>query len=101
MLELAPDISNFIIVPKAGNQSFGSLFEISSESDEIFISGAKVSDIEIIDAVTAAQIKATGTVTTSSTSTSSSLSGTLASSSSATGSTSSSSGGSSGGGSGY
>ena len=34
-LELAPDISNFIIVPKAGNQSFGSLFEISSESDEI------------------------------------------------------------------
>ena len=100
-LELAPDISNFIIVPKAGNQSFGSLFEISSESDEIFISGAKVSDIEIIDAVTAAQIKATGTVTTSSTSTSSSLSGTLASSSSATGSTSSSSGGSSGGGSGY
>ena len=100
-LQLAPDISNFIIVPKAGNQSFGSLFEISSESDEIFISGAKVSDIEIIDAVTAAQIKATGTVTTSSTSTSSSLSGTLASSSSATGSTSSSSGGSSGGGSGY
>ena len=58
MLELAPDISNFIIVPKAGNQSFGSLFEISSESDEIFISGAKVSDIEIIDAVTAPQIKA-------------------------------------------
>ena len=117
MFELAPDISNFIIVPKAGNQSFGSLFEISSESNEIFISGAKVSDIEIIDAVTAAQIKATGIVTTSSTSTSSSLSGTLASSSSASGSTSSgsssgsgsgsssgsgySSGGSSGGGSGY
>ena len=98
MFELAPDISNFIIVPKAGNQSFGSLFEISSESNEIFISGAKVSDIEIIDAVTAAQIKATGIVTTSSTSTSSSLSGTLASSSSASGSTSS--GSSSGSGSG-
>jgi len=101
MNQLAPDVSTFIIVPNEGTQTFGSLFEVKSEADEIFISGAKVTDIQIIDAITAAQIKSTGTVTTGSGTTSSTLSGTLASSSSATGSTSSSSGGSSGGGSGY
>jgi len=79
MNEVTPYVSTFIIVPKQGYQSFGSLYEIKSENDEIFISGAKVTDIEIIDAVTAAQIKATGTVTTSSNLTASSLSGSLSS----------------------
>jgi hypothetical protein len=96
MNELAPDITTFVIVPKEGSKAFGSLFEIKSENDEIFISGAKVSDVEIIDAVTASKLKADGNITTSS-STVSTLSGTLPASSS---SSSSSSGGSSGG-SGY
>ena len=48
MNELAPDIATFVIVPKEGSKAFGSLFEIKSENDEIFISGAKVSDVEII-----------------------------------------------------
>jgi hypothetical protein len=85
-------------VPKEGSKAFGSLFEIKSENDEIFISGAKVSDVEIIDAVTASKLKADGNITTSS-STVSTLSGTLPTSSSSS-SSSSSSGGSSGG-SGY
>ena len=69
MNELAPDITTFVIVPKEGTKAFGSLFEVKSENDEIFISGAKVSDVEIIDAVTASKLKADGTITTSSIST--------------------------------
>ena len=61
---MTPDITNFIIVPKNPNLPFGSLFEISCQSHEILISGATTTDIEIIDAVTAAQINATSPVIT-------------------------------------
>jgi len=62
MNELAPNISTFIIVPDQEDQAFGSLYEIKAESDEIFISGADVTDIEIIDGVTASRLKAEGNV---------------------------------------
>jgi len=52
----APDISNIVICPKQSGQSFGSLFEIQSRSDEILISGATVADVEIVTAITAAEI---------------------------------------------
>ena len=65
MTQLAPDIVTFVIVPDQSSQSFGSLYEIKSESDEIFISGATVLDVEIIDAVTASKLKASGQVVTS------------------------------------
>tara|TARA_E500000331_G_scaffold259456_1_gene250301 strand:- start:18 stop:1289 length:1272 start_codon:yes stop_codon:yes gene_type:complete len=100
MNELAPDVATFVIVPKEGSKAFGSLFEVKSENDEIFISGAKVSDVEIIDAVTASKLKADGNITTSSSS-ASTLSGTLPASSSTSSSSSSSSSGGSSGGSGY
>jgi hypothetical protein len=64
MTQLAPDIVTFIMVPDQSSQSFGSLYEIKSESDEIFISGATVFDVEIIDAVTASKLKASGSVVT-------------------------------------
>jgi hypothetical protein len=63
--QLTPYIATVLIVPKGTNQNFGSLFEIQSNSDEIFISDAKVEDIEIIDAVTATKIRASGTIVTS------------------------------------
>jgi uncharacterized membrane protein YgcG len=109
MNTLAPDISTFVIVPNAGSQTFGSLYELRSENDEIFISGAKVTDVQIIDAITASNLKASGSIVTS-TSSDTGLSGTstLGSASSSTStststSTSSSSGSSGGssGGSGY
>jgi hypothetical protein len=56
--EVAPDISNLVIVPVQETQVFGSLFEIQSRSDEIFVSGATVDDIEIVTAITASEIKA-------------------------------------------
>jgi hypothetical protein len=64
MSQLAPDLSVFILVPVQEEQSFGSLYEIKSEADEIFISGATVDDIEIIDAITASRLKASGEVIT-------------------------------------
>jgi hypothetical protein len=48
---VVPDVSNLIVVPKQSSQSFESLFEIQSRSDEIFISGAKVDDIEIVTTI--------------------------------------------------
>ncbi len=54
---VAPDISNMVIVPRQTSQTFGSLFEIQSRVDEIFISGATVDDVEIIQSITAAELR--------------------------------------------
>lgn len=63
---VAPDISNMVIVPRQPTQVFGSLFEIQSRSDEIFVSGATVDDIEIVSSINAVEINALpGTVITS------------------------------------
>jgi hypothetical protein len=63
MNRLAPNLVNFIIVPKLDSLAFGSLFEIKSEKDQIFINGARIDDIEIISAITASKIKSTGNIT--------------------------------------
>ena len=60
--QLSPKLVSILIVPRQTTQSFGSLFEIKSEPDEIFASAAKVSDIETIDQLTATNIQASGTV---------------------------------------
>ena len=60
MTATAPDISNFVIVPKQQSQVFGSLYELKSEDFEIFISGATVDNVEIIDSITAGNIQAAG-----------------------------------------
>jgi hypothetical protein len=57
MTQLAPDITNFIIVPRQDGAYFGSLFEIKCPSDQIFISSATVDDIEIITGITSGNIK--------------------------------------------
>ena len=111
MNQLAPNLATFVVVPNQVTQTFGSLFEVVSEADEIFISGATVNDIEIIDAVTATRLKAQGSIvtdyttsnvgiqSTSSTSTSSTTTSSIISSGSSR--SSGSSGGSSGGGYSY
>ena len=60
---LAPDIVSIVIVPEDANSSFGSLFQINSEGNEIFKSGATVNDVEIIDELTATKLKAQGYIT--------------------------------------
>ena len=56
--QTAPDISNLIILPRQTTQSFGSLFEIQSNPDEIFVSSAKVDDVEVVSAINAAEVRA-------------------------------------------
>jgi hypothetical protein len=84
---LAPDLLTVVIVPNQEGQSFGSLFQISGSSDEIFISGATVDDVVIIDAIGANQLAASGTVVTSTTGTTSANRSTSAVSSVTTGTT--------------
>jgi hypothetical protein len=62
MNQLSPKLVTILIVPRQTTQSFGSLFEIKSEPDEIFASAAKVSDIETIDQLTATNLQASGKV---------------------------------------
>jgi hypothetical protein len=45
-----------ILVPRQSGQEFASLFEIQSQPDEIFISGATVDDIEIVTSISVAEI---------------------------------------------
>ena len=59
---LTPYISSIVIVPRATNESFGSLYQINSQSDEIFISAATVDNVEIIDAVTSTNLQSSGLV---------------------------------------
>jgi hypothetical protein len=104
--QLAPDLLTVVIVPNQTGQSFGSLFQIDSAADEIFISGATVDDVSIITALGANQLAASGTVVTSTstttTSTTSTSSGSAVSGSTTSGSYSSGSSSSSGSsGSGY
>ena len=62
MNQLAPDITNFVIVPKNSGQFFGSLFEIQCPSNQIFLSSAAATDINIVSGFTSSNLKTvTGT----------------------------------------
>ena len=63
---LTPDITNFIIVPITDTSAFGSLYEVTCLSNELFISSAKIKDIEIIDAITATQLRSSSSIITTS-----------------------------------
>jgi hypothetical protein len=49
--QLATIVGSVVIVPLTGGSKFGDLFEISADPDEIFISCARVSDIDIVQAL--------------------------------------------------
>ena len=54
---LATDIASVVIVPKSPTSKFGSLFQITCEPQELFISTAKVEDVEIINSLTPSNMK--------------------------------------------
>ena len=88
--QLAPDLLTAVIVPNQSGQGFGSLFQLDSAADEIFISGATVDDVTTITALGANQLAASGSVVTStSTATTNTTTGSAVSGSTTTGSGSS------------
>jgi hypothetical protein len=56
---LAPNIASITIVPASASEVFGSLLQINAEYNEIIISAATVDNVQIISAITAAQINQT------------------------------------------
>ena len=54
--ELTPTVSSIIIVPNSGSNSFGNLYQINTEPNEILVSAATVNDVQIISAITAGQL---------------------------------------------
>lgn len=53
----APDVSNIVITPVDPDKAFGSLFEIQSSENEIFVSSATVDNIEIVTSISESDIK--------------------------------------------
>ena len=95
MQKLTPYLVTFVVVPSQNSQSFGSLYEVKCESDEIFISGATVADVSIIDSVTATRLRSEGSIVTDSTTVRAGIQSAGLSNTVSSGTSSSSSGGSS------
>ena len=55
-VNLATIVGTIVIVPKNGQAVFGDLFEITADPDEIFISCAQVSDIQIVSSLSESQL---------------------------------------------
>jgi len=53
---LAPNIASILIVPASSSSPFGSLMQINADVNEIIVSAATVDNVQIISAITAAQI---------------------------------------------
>jgi hypothetical protein len=53
---MAPNIASVLIVPSSETSAFGSLLQINAEYNEIITSAATVDNVQIISAITAAQI---------------------------------------------
>jgi hypothetical protein len=67
MNQLAPDITNFVIIPKQGDLYFGALFEIKCPSNQIFLSCATSDTIVVVSGFTSSNLKTvTGNALTSS-----------------------------------
>jgi hypothetical protein len=56
---LAPNVASIIIVPSSTDIAFGGLLQINSNPNEVMISAATANNIQIISAITAAQINQT------------------------------------------
>ncbi len=56
--ELNPDIQSVVIVPRSNDQTFGAMFQVRSEPDQLFVSSASAGDIKIVSSLTAEELKA-------------------------------------------
>jgi len=55
--ELGDLVSSVVLVPVDPLKSFGDLYEIRSQADEIFVNAATVNDVEVISALTSSQLR--------------------------------------------
>ncbi|MCK4501331.1 hypothetical protein KAU11_12595, partial [Candidatus Babeliales bacterium] len=55
--QLATHLASVVIVPLNESSSFGNLFQVKSEPNEVFISGATVADIDIVDNLTISTLR--------------------------------------------
>jgi hypothetical protein len=55
--QLGSIISTVVLVPVDPLKSFGDLYEIRSQPNEIFVNSATVNDVEVIDALTSSQLR--------------------------------------------
>ena len=55
--EIGTVVSSVVLVPLNPQKSFGDMYEIRSAPNEIFVNGANVSDIEIIEALTSTNLQ--------------------------------------------
>jgi hypothetical protein len=62
MNQVSLDVSAIVIVPIQDTLAFGSMFEIKSEADEIFISSATVENVEVISSLTASRLRSEGAI---------------------------------------
>jgi hypothetical protein len=54
--ELSPNVASIILVPASASEVFGSLLQINANFNEIIISSATVDNVQVISAITAAQL---------------------------------------------
>jgi len=55
--KLGTIINTVVLVPTDPLKSFGDLYEIRSQANEIFVNAATVNDVEVIDALTSSQLR--------------------------------------------
>ena len=55
--ELGTIISSVVLVPLNSQKYFGDLYEIRSEPNEIFVNGATINNIEVIEALTSTNLR--------------------------------------------
>ena len=55
--QLATHIASIVIVPLNESSTFGNLFQVKSEPNELFLSGATVADIDIVDNLTVSSLR--------------------------------------------
>lgn len=56
-IQLAESIASIVLVPVASDQKFGDLFQINSNSDELFFSTLNVNNVEIISNLTPSNLR--------------------------------------------
>ena len=63
-VQLVPNISSIIIVPSNASSAFGSLMQVNCNINEIVTSAATVNNVEVITAITAAQLNQSAAIVT-------------------------------------